>query len=206
MHAIDENASCLGCHETRKDDPSCAGCHTFIQASREPKKDTCAQCHMPPPAPLNNPFSGPDAADTARQMLEGRPAMDETFPKADIPEKVIIKAISEQYEPVELPHRKIVSTLVKNIQDNPLARYFHMEKGTVCQGCHHNSPAAVKPPNCGSCHGEPFKENDLFKPGLMAAYHQQCMGCHRQMGIQKPAATDCTACHIEKKRWLTSGN
>ena len=35
-------------------------------------------------------------------------------------------------------------------------------------------------------------------PGLKAAYHQQCMGCHREMGLEKPAATECAACHQEK--------
>lgn len=206
MHAMDQKASCLGCHETRQADASCAGCHAFIQKTREPEKGSCTLCHMTLPEPLPNPYTDAGAMETARRLLNTRLTMNDTFDMADIPEKVVIKAISEQYEPVELPHRKIVGTLVRNIQENPLARYFHREKGTVCQGCHHNSPAALKPPNCRSCHGEPFKENDLLKPGLMAAYHQQCMGCHREMGLEKPVATDCTACHIEKKRWLISGN
>ena len=117
---------------------------------------------------------------------------------ADIPETVTIKSLSETYEPVELPHGKIVSALVKGIENNKLATYFHTEQGTLCQGCHHNSPATRKPPRCASCHGKPFQESDLFRPGLMAAYHQQCMGCHDQMGIEKPASRDCAGCHKEK--------
>jgi hypothetical protein len=30
------------------------------------------------------------------------------------------------------------------------------------------------------------------KPDLKTAYHQQCIGCHTEMGIEKPAATACT--------------
>jgi hypothetical protein len=103
-----------------------------------------------------------------------------------------------KYEPVKLPHRKIVQTMVANINSNKLVNYFHHEKGTVCQGCHHNSPAAKEPPKCVSCHGKPFNAKDPFKPGLMAAYHRQCMECHKAMGIQKPVATDCTACHQKR--------
>jgi len=206
MHAMGNDSSCMGCHESRKTDKNCSGCHAFIAKTREPDRETCTLCHMAPSQPLKNPYGGAENQETARKMLEARPTVAETFEMADIPEKVVIKTLSKQYEPVELPHRKIVATLVNTLREKPLARYFHREKGTVCQGCHHNSPAAVKPPACGSCHGNPFEPGHLMKPGLMAAYHQQCMGCHQKMGIEKPSATDCSACHIEKKRWLTSGS
>jgi hypothetical protein len=32
----------------------------------------------------------------------------------------------------------------------------------------------------------------------MAAYHRQCMECHKAMGISKPVSTDCTACHDKR--------
>jgi DnaJ-class molecular chaperone len=134
----------------------------------------------------------------AASTLESREAITETYADEDIPETVTIKTLTKEYEPVKLPHRKIVNTLFNNIKNNNLANYFHHEKGTICQGCHHNSPAAKKPPGCASCHGRPFNEKDPFKPGLMAAYHRQCMECHKAMDIQKPVATDCTACHQKK--------
>jgi hypothetical protein len=111
---------------------------------------------------------------------------------------VEIKALSKQYEPAKLPHRKIVQTLVKNLKDSKLAGSFHRDLGTVCQGCHHNSPLSKKPPACASCHGQPFDGRNLFKPGLQAAYHLQCMECHKDMGTEKPVATNCTGCHKEK--------
>ena len=134
----------------------------------------------------------------AAQTLNYRDAVSETYSDEDIPETVAIKTLSNQYEPVKLPHRKIIRTMVAKIKSNQLANYFHHEKGTVCQGCHHNSPAAKTPPKCVSCHSKPFNEKDPFKPGLMAAYHRQCMECHKAMGIAKPVATDCTACHQKK--------
>ena len=78
-------------------------------------------------------------------MLDARPAVAEKFADEDIPEKVFIDTLVNQYEAVELPHRKIVKTLMGNMADNKLAAYFHREPGTMCQGCHHNSPATQKP-------------------------------------------------------------
>jgi hypothetical protein len=134
------------------------------------------------------------AADT----LETRDAITLIYEDQDIPETVIIDELADQYQPVRLPHRKIVKSLFNNIKNNKLANYFHHEKGTMCQGCHHNSPAAKKPPKCASCHGRPFNAKDAFKPGLMAAYHRQCMECHKAMNIKKPVSTNCTACHAKK--------
>ncbi len=200
MHQTESVQSCIGCHEIQQNDKNCAGCHTFIERGSKKDAATCALCHVNTPVELQNPYQQPGAA---KQMLLTRTTMTDTFPAEDIPENVVIQSLSKKYEPVKLPHRKIVLTLVNNIQGNKLAGYFHREKGTVCQGCHHNSPAATKPPNCRSCHGNAFDPNHLFKPGLMAAYHRQCMECHEEMGITKPASTDCIACHIEKKEWLT---
>jgi len=130
-------------------------------------------------------------------LLKSRNATIDTYDDEDIPENINIGELFYQYEPVEFPHRKIINKLVDNIKENKLANYFHTEKGTICQACHHNSPQAKKPPRCVTCHGKPFDEENLFRPGLKAAYHQQCIGCHTVMEIEKPRATGCTDCHKE---------
>ena len=135
---------------------------------------------------------------TAAGILEKREALTATYDAPDIPEIVAIDKLMNQYDPVKLPHRKIIQTMVRNISDNKLANFFHHDKGTVCQGCHHHSPPAKQPPMCVSCHGEPFNAKDPFKPGLMAAYHRQCFECHKAMDIKKPASTDCNGCHPKK--------
>jgi len=97
-----------------------------------------------------------------------------------------------------MPHGRIIRALAEAAGDNRLVRYFHTEQGTLCRGCHHNAPASRKPPACSSCHAKPFDEKFPDRPGLMAAYHRQCMTCHRTMGLEKPPANDCQACHLEK--------
>jgi hypothetical protein len=198
MHRLKVDQSCMGCHEAKLNNQSCAGCHTSFEKKRQQGTASCVNCHMVPPSRLTNEAQPAEEMRLAAETLDAREAVTVTYDDQEIPETVVIKALTNQYEPVKLPHRKIVNALFNNIKDNKLANFFHHEKGTICQGCHHNSPAAKKPPNCGSCHGRPFNAKDPFKPGLMAAYHRQCMECHKAMDIKKPVSTDCIACHAKK--------
>ena len=96
-----------------------------------------------------------------------------------------------------MPHRKIVDTLSQHIRDSSMATYFHGHEDVVCQGCHHGSPVGEKPPLCESCHGTSAADSDLYKPGPLGAFHQQCLGCHQSMELEKPS--DCSGCHAEKE-------
>ena len=199
MHRLNVNQSCMGCHDSKLTDQSCAGCHTSFEKKRQQGTNSCQNCHMiPKPEAIDE-----TALDAAKQMaaasMKQREAKTVTYELKDIPEIVKIDTLMNQYEPVSLPHRKIIQTMVTNISDNKLANLFHHEQGTVCQGCHHHSPAAQQPPKCVSCHGKPFNAKDPFKPGLLAAYHRQCFECHKAMDIKKPVSTNCTACHQKKQ-------
>lgn len=189
MHRIGTDKSCQGCHDSKVKDKNCAGCHAPMGKADKKKDDSCTRCHMPA-------VQSPDNEKTlAAAELRSRSFFAGTY-HADIPEKVAIKHLSKEYEPVDFPHRKIVNTLVNNIKDNKLAGYFHSREGTVCKGCHHNSPVSKTPPQCGNCHGKTYDEINPLKSGIMGAYHQQCMGCHQEMGIKQPAG--CTDCHKKK--------
>ena len=92
----------------------------------------------------------------AQAALAGRQPILATFVEQDIPETVVMKDLADKWQPAELPHRRIVNTLMENLAENKLAGFFHRDPGTLCQGCHHNSPVSKKPPKCGNCHGQPF--------------------------------------------------
>ncbi len=200
MHELDSEKSCLGCHKTIQRDQRCVGCHRFISKERKQGEPYCMKCHMAPRQERTGVLTQTGERELARMVPEIWWSIFGGRQVADIPEKVVIKTIEERYEPVEFPHRKVFRALVKGIDDDRLAAYFHLQEGTLCQGCHHNSPAGKKPPRCGFCHGKPFDEKDLFQPGLKGAYHRQCIGCHDKMGIEKPVGVDCTGCHAEKKQ------
>ena len=198
MHRFSTEMSCLGCHQLNQRDAKCAGCHAGIAKTRQQDPDACQACHMAEVTPLMESAQGTDEKLLAAVTLDSRKPVTDTFAESDIPENVEIKTLMNKYGPVKLPHRKIVQTLFNHIKNDKLVQYFHSDKSTLCQGCHHNSPAAKKPPTCANCHGRPFDERDPLKPGLMAAYHRQCMECHKEMGIEKPVATNCVACHQKK--------
>ena len=199
MHQVNAVESCKGCHDLKKADAKCAGCHSFIDRTKKDEQ-ACLKCHMKLLHQTPEPVLKAEEPLLARALLDSRSSVTSPFSEQilkDIPEKVAIKVLVHQYEPAEFPHRRIVQTLLKNIGDNKLAGNFHQDQMTLCQGCHHNSPVSIKPPKCLSCHNKPFNEKNLLAPGLLGAYHQQCMGCHKAMGMEKPMG--CTECHKEKK-------
>ncbi|MFZ7127750.1 MAG: sulfate respiration complex hexadecaheme cytochrome HmcA [Desulfobacterales bacterium] len=209
MHVIGDNASCIGCHAASQKDPKCAGCHAFMETARQQEvTSACRQCHMEA-APPAGELTGSDAEKMmAAALLDARTPVSGTYPDAEIPEKTLIDQVhmpetvkidqlSTAYEAVEMPHRKVVKSLVEKIGDNKLAANFHPDPGSICQGCHHHSPVSRKPPQCASCHGALSDEKNLHAPGLLGAYHRQCMGCHEQMELTK--LNECSACHKDKK-------
>jgi hypothetical protein len=156
----------------------------------------CITCHVGP-----IPAEVMAVADQYTSLSPFAPDPEATrlsFSEDDFPETVTISVLSEEYEQVEMPHRQIVNKLLEHINESKMATHFHGREDAVCQGCHHHSPIGDKPPLCESCHGEPFNEADLFKPGLLGAYHRQCMGCHQSMQLEKPTSDDCEGCHAKK--------
>lgn len=208
MHLMGAKQSCLGCHQQKQADAKCAGCHNSADKTRKRDLATCRKCHAEPgagqtaldPVALSG-MKPEDEKPLADPYLGARKLEAQVYPTDDIPEKVVIKGLVDEYEASEMPHRKIVLSLLKGMKDDKLAGYFHSDEGTVCRGCHHNSPASKTPPHCASCHGKPFSPNEPNRPGLKAAYHDQCMGCHKAMKLEKPLATDCNAgCHKPRKK------
>ena len=200
MHQKNAGESCMGCHNQAKTQATCAGCHARMNPNQKDEQ-SCRTCHIKTDPQLKSAPLSPELEPVAaRSLLDLRNPVKAPFSDAltaDIPEKLSIKSLSNQYEPVEFPHRKIVVSLFNRIAENKLAAYFHTSPMTLCQGCHHNSPESVKPPKCQSCHNKPFNEAK-DAPGLLGAYHQQCMGCHQAMHIEKPMG--CTECHKEKNQ------
>ncbi len=91
----------------------------------------------------------------------------------DVPETCTLGGLAKIYEPVTFSHQA------------------HTLMAEDCAACHHHSEAG-RTPSCDKCHGA-SKESGV--PGLKDAYHQQCMGCHREMDM---GPTGCAECHTKK--------
>lgn len=59
-----------------------------------------------------------------------------------------------------------------------------------CSICHHFNPPG-KIVSCSECHENQRERVDLTKPDLKAAFHRQCMDCHKTW----EAKTECESCH-----------
>lgn len=199
MHQQDAQMSCVGCHKEQQLRPECAGCHASMPAEKVWASEVaCKVCHMPQETPVTRPEDETLAREMAAPLIEARRQVPTAVSIEDIPEVVTIDHLMDAYEAVKMPHRQIVMKLAQLVKDDGLARSFHTEPTTLCQGCHHNSPASLKPPQCGACHGRTSDALNITRPGLMAAYHEQCMLCHEKMEIGKPAKRDCAACHAKR--------
>ncbi len=59
-----------------------------------------------------------------------------------------------------------------------------------CVTCHHYNPPG-KIVGCDNCHNTERKREDINRPDLKAAYHRQCMDCHREWS----GGVECVGCH-----------
>lgn len=122
---------------------------------------------------------------------------------ADGPDTVELDSLANLYEAVSFDHAMHV-----DLTEGNCAKCHHHTTGTPpteanCLRCHKNSGEADVVA-CRDCHAEKRFEvkyladleanHTLYhvdKPGLKGAYHQNCMGCHTEMG----APTGCQDCH-----------
>ena len=114
-----------------------------------------------------------------------------------------LDSMKNLYEGVSFDHDMHIEATEENCTE-----CHHHTAGTpptdpLCVTCHASSPESDDP-SCTSCHvkdvfaADNMKKNwdtpllnHRSKPSLKAAYHQNCLGCHTEVG----APTGCTDCH-----------
>ena len=95
------------------------------------------------------------------------------------PEVVVINEMSDNYNGVVFSHRVH-------------SQMSQMSLG--CSGCHHyNTTGAIL--NCKKCHMNTRTREDVSVPDLKAAYHRQCMMCHKQWNHENGCSSQC---HLRK--------
>ena len=120
----------------------------------------------------------------------------------DFPDYVVLDSMADLYEGVDFDHEMHADLG----EDCAVCHHHTTGTGTQdarCIRCHADSPATSEVA-CQDCHlSQPFSAEqinrealDLYqyhvdKPGLKAAYHWSCTGCHEAMG----GPTGCQDCH-----------
>jgi hypothetical protein len=183
-HSETSTWACIGCHENEKQKADCAGCHHLLDTGLV--ESACATCH-------NGSLEDLDRKNE-------QPELDTLFPD-DIKKDMEIDIIKDEYELSKFPHDKIIKKLAEISDNSTLSGYFHTDNKVLCKGCHHFTPITQKEPvpQCRTCHTV-RKEPTGSIPALLGAYHQQCLGCHKEMGgAEEEMPQDCAGCHEEKK-------
>lgn len=119
------------------------------------------------------------------------------------PDIVVLESLAKYYEPVNFDHAMHVE-----MTEQKCSICHHHTTGQApenerCMKCHEGGREADSMA-CSECHAEKrfdaaylanmAANKNLFhvdKPGLKGAYHQNCMGCHKEIG----APIDCQGCH-----------
>ncbi len=68
-----------------------------------------------------------------------------------------------------------------------------MDRGIQCIQCHHNMQQVGTPP-CASCH-KLVQEGEAR--AREQAYHDSCLGCHREPPRGATPPTECEQCHVK---------
>lgn len=198
----DTPSSCVSCHIRQTQKRECAGCHTHLVRNARQKDEWCTVCHAITPnmteeklqAGMANKLADEENEKLATETVLARKQATYWSPML-APYKIDIDTLVNEYGPNNFNHRHHVTTLLDRIEGNQLAGAFHTEKATACMTCHHNSPASATPPKCSSCHSVTLNWLPQARPALMAAFHLQCMDCHKDMKVARPRNTDCATCH-----------
>ena len=104
--------------------------------------------------------------------------------------------ITVNQTPAQAPEIEVLSELSKKYMPVVFSHRIHAEMSEMSGGCvichHYNTSGPIQP--CKNCHEVNRKRDDISKPDLEAAYHRQCINCHREWSH----SDNCTSCHALK--------
>lgn len=101
--------------------------------------------------------------------------------------------ISVYHSPKEGPESVLINEMSENYTGVVFSHRIHAEMSemsTGCTGCHHyNTTGPVL--SCRNCHEKNRTREDVSVPDLKAAYHRQCMTCHKEWRGENGCNTLC---------------
>ena len=153
------------------------------------------------PAVAADPWVAPDQEAAKKRAEEVLPFVEAVMDECRLCRQQRLRdmglGVKDQTESYSL----LNSPIIRKTEDHygPV-RFMHSKHATVvkdCALCHHYRPVdetASETVRCSACHQEPFKKDHPERLGLKAAYHQQCMGCHKDMD---KGPIDGAGCHAK---------
>lgn len=158
-----------------------------------------------PPAAVDeegNPWKAILQEEAIQRAHQVPPPVKEVLKETPVQRKIRLKAKPVNLNDQKFSYLVLESPLISEEEDlfGPV-RFMHKKHAAIlgdCTGCHHYRPAdptAQEIARCSACHRKSFEPEMLERIGLKAAYHRQCMDCHKERN-QGPVG--CTECHAKK--------
>jgi hypothetical protein len=97
------------------------------------------------------------------------------------------------HSPKEGPEVVVIDEMASFYSGVVFSHKMHSEMSEMsngCTGCHHyNTTGPIL--NCRKCHDSTRSRDNVSVPDLKAAYHRQCMSCHKQWSGENGCNTQC---------------
>ena len=101
--------------------------------------------------------------------------------------------ISDNHSPEEGPEEVVINEMSENYSGVVFSHRIHSMMSDMsigCEGCHHyNTSGPIL--NCRKCHENIRDFENVSVPDLKAAYHRQCMNCHKQWSHENGCNNQC---------------
>jgi hypothetical protein len=158
-----------------------------------------ADASAPKPSEKEEVWTAPDQEAAKKRAAEVVPFVEAVMDECKLCRQQRLRDMGLGVKDQTESYYLLDSPIIRKTEDHygPV-RFMHAKHaGAVkdCALCHHYRPvdeAAMETTRCSACHQEPFQKDYPERLGLKAAYHQQCMGCHKEMD---KGPIDCAGCH-----------
>jgi hypothetical protein len=169
MNAEQSEKQVIYKEKDEKSDNKAGKSERTMSASHSQEDINCKYCHMCDYPTVNDPCLSPCPREVSISVYHT---------PEEGPEIVTMDEVKGELGPVIFSHK------------------IHAQMSVMsggCESCHHyNTTGPVL--QCKNCHSPTRIREDITIPDLEAAYHRQCIDCHRQWS----GDIECNFCHIEK--------
>jgi hypothetical protein len=148
---------------------------------------------------LDPTWKAPDQEAARERAREVVPFIDAVVDECQLCRQQRLRDVGLGVKDITHSYFLLDSPIIKQREDHygPV-RFMHTRHAAAiqdCAVCHHARPAdkaAGETVRCSACHQESFRTDHPERLGLKAAYHQQCIDCHR---TEAKGPVDCAGCH-----------
>jgi len=153
------------------------------------------------PEPPAAQWSAPDQVAALERAEDTVPFVDVVMQECKLCRQMRLREMGLSTKDIPNSYFVLNSPIINKVEDHygPV-RFMHSKHAAQvkdCALCHHYRPLdanAQETTRCSACHQDAFRKDNPERIGLKAAYHQQCLDCHKEMN-QGPV--DCIGCHTK---------